>query len=220
METSHKLSKYIPLVDFIGTACGSNFEVILHDVSNPNASVIAVKNGHLSGRKVGDSMTDLALEIMNSREHLKKDFIASYEGHLKSGKTFVSSTYFIKEEQQLLGLLCINYDPSLLKDLNRQVLALMDSFHLLSQTNSSDYSEALDSSIHDISSNIIHHVLSRIPVTPDRMTAREKLEIIGELEKQGVFATKGSVGQTAQVLHLSEPSIYRYLKKVREEQNR
>lgn len=34
------LDKYIPLVEFMGLVFGRNFEVILHDVSKPEASTI------------------------------------------------------------------------------------------------------------------------------------------------------------------------------------
>ncbi|MHC1723102.1 MAG: transcriptional regulator [Aminipila sp.] len=218
MKSDRKLKKYIPLVEFLGTACGRNFEVILHDISNPKCSVIAVKNGHLSGRKIGDPMTDLSIKIMNDNEHLKKDFIANYEGRLKNGKIFVSSTYFIKEDNELIGMLCINHDPSIVMQLDRQVKELMNSFNILSsEEDKASYTETLDGSINNISYSIIHKAISRLNVQPFRMTPDEKIKVIKELERQGIFTTKGSISQTAKELNISEPTVYRYLKKIRNE---
>ena len=67
MNTS--LNNYIPLVEFIGKACGADFEVILHDTENPEHSIIAIKNGHLSNRKIGGLMTDLAMRIVHEEEY-------------------------------------------------------------------------------------------------------------------------------------------------------
>ena len=120
MRYNAKLNKYIPLVNFISTACGRDYEVILHNTTNPASSVIAIENGHLSGRKIGDPMTDFALSIMNDKVHEDKNFITNYEGRLKNGKTFVSSTYFIKEGGKLIGMLCINYDVSQMINLSRK----------------------------------------------------------------------------------------------------
>ena len=61
------LERYIPVVEFMGDICGKNYEIILHDVSTPERSVIAACNGHLSGRRVGDPMTELAKELIPGR---------------------------------------------------------------------------------------------------------------------------------------------------------
>lgn len=49
------------------------------------------------------------------------------------------------------------------------------------------------------------------------MHTADKLEILRSLEAQGVFQTKGSVGQVAGELHISEPTVYRYLRRIRSE---
>lgn len=91
------LERYIPLVEFMGKICGKNYEIILHDVSTPERSVIAACNEHLSGRRIGDPMTELAKELLRTGVYQEHDYVANYEGRTRGGKRFVSSTYFIKE---------------------------------------------------------------------------------------------------------------------------
>lgn len=43
-----KLTNYIPLVKFMGQVFGSDFEIILHDISQPDTSIIAIENAHIS----------------------------------------------------------------------------------------------------------------------------------------------------------------------------
>lgn len=216
MNKNSILHRYIPLVSFLGEVCGKNFEIILHDISNPNNSVIALHNGHLSGRKIGDPMTDLAQSIVRDNEHLNKDYITNYEGRTKDGRTFVSSTFFIKENKKLMGMLCINHDPQDILEISRRINSLIDTFSINHCEKKSSYQENLDSSISDLSNNIIYNTLSGFKVPPSRMKATEKIEVIRSLDNQGVFFTKGAVSQVAQVLDISEPTVYRYLKKIRE----
>lgn len=212
------LEKYIPLVQFMGEICGKNYEIILHDTSTPERSVIAACNAHLSGRRVGDPMTELAKELIRDGSYLEHDFVANYEGRTRGGKRFVSSTYFIKEGGQLRGLICVNHDVEDFFVLSEHLNSLMKAFSLPEDgQHASAYTENLDDSICNLSSNLIHTTVLSYTTAGERMSTADKLDIIRTLDSQGVFATKGSVGQAARELHISEPTVYRYLKRVRGE---
>ena len=79
MSNYASLERYIPLVEFMGKICGKNYEIILHDVSTPERSVIAACNEHLSGRRVGDPMTELAKELLRTGVYQEHDYVANYE---------------------------------------------------------------------------------------------------------------------------------------------
>ena len=212
------LEKYIPLVRFMGEICGKNYEIILHDASTPERSVIAACNAHLSGRRVGDPMTDLAKELIRDGSYLEHDFVANYEGRTRGGKRFVSSTYFIKEGGRLRGLICVNHDVEDFFVISEHLTSLMKAFSLPEDgQHASAYTENLDDSICNLSSNLIHTTVLSYTTAGGRMSTADKLDIIRTLDSQGVFATKGSVGQAARELHISEPTVYRYLKRVRGE---
>lgn len=210
------LERYIPLVRFMGEICGKNYEIILHDVSTPERSVIAACNGHLSGRRVGDPMTELAKDLIRTGAYLEHDFVANYEGRTRGGKRFVSSTYFIKEKGELVGLICVNHDVEDFFALSEHLNNLVQAFSLpVGGTCPTTYTENLDDSISGLSSSLIHSTVLNYHVPMEAMHSADKLEIVRILESQGVFATKGSVGQVARELHISEPTVYRYLQKIR-----
>ena len=48
----------------------------------------------------------------------------------------------------------------------------------------------------------------------ERLTQNEKIEIIGELNRAGLFQLKGAVGAVAEYLYCSEASVYRYQSKI------
>ena len=210
------LERYIPLVRFMGEICGKNYEIILHDVSTPERSVIAACNSHLSGRRVGDPMTELAKDLIRTGAYLEHDFVANYEGRTRGGKRFVSSTYFIKEKGELVGLICVNHDVEDFFALSEHLNNLVQAFSLpVGGTCPTTYTENLDDSISGLSSSLIHSTVLNYHVPMEAMHSADKLEVVRILESQGVFATKGSVGQVARELHISEPTVYRYLQKIR-----
>ena len=47
---------------------GPNCEVVIHDLqsNDPDSSIVAIENGHVSGRKVGDGPSHVVLEALNS----------------------------------------------------------------------------------------------------------------------------------------------------------
>ena len=47
----------------IAATFGSNCEVVVHDVSGKgnNSTIVAIENGHVTGRKVGDGASQIAL---------------------------------------------------------------------------------------------------------------------------------------------------------------
>ena len=153
------LERYIPLVDFMGKICGKSYEIILHDVSTPERSVIAACNEHLSGRRIGDPMTELAKELLRTGVYKEHDYVANYEGRTRGGKRFVSSTYFIKEKGHLVGLICVNHDVEDILVLSEHLSSLLHSFSLPQEEESSAYTENLDDSIPELSSNLIHSTI-------------------------------------------------------------
>ena len=216
MSNQSKLAPYLPLAAFLSAVCGDNFEVILHDVSEPEASVVAIFNGHLSGRKVGDPMTELARSLVREEVYRERDFVSNYEGRTRDGKQFVSSTYFIKEGGELLGLICVNHDLTDLTALSGHLQNLLAAFSVPGQAAAqAAYTEDLDDSIPGLSTTLIHNTVLRRGIPAGRMTAREKEELIGDLDRQGDFSAKGAVGQVARELDISEPTVYRYLRRVR-----
>ena len=143
--------------------------------------------------------------------------MANYEGRTRGGKRFVSSTYFIKEKGHLVGLICVNHDVEDILVLSEHLSNLLHSFSLPQEEESSAYTENLDDSIPELSSNLIHSTILGYGIPSEAMHTADKLEILRSLEAQGVFQTKGSVGQVARELHISDPTVYRYLRHIRSE---
>lgn len=210
-----RLRSYLPLVDFLAAALGSNTEVVLHDLSDPGASVIAIRNGHISGRKPGSPATDLSLELLERGAYRDTPFLAGYEGRSVSGHRLNSSTFFIRDEAgEPVGLLCLNSDYHHLLGAYEEMGALIASMGLQPDA-------ALKETLHQDMADLVRAGLVRLfPSGPDSakdLSQREKRELVQALSQQGIFKVKGSVHLVAEHLGVSVPTIYRCLQKSKKE---
>lgn len=208
MTDQQLLQIFVPLVDFLAEALGENTEVVLHDLSNPDHSVIALRNGHLSGREIGNSMTDLAYRIIKDKQYEKENFITNYYGYSK-GKSFVSSTFYIKNDDRLIGLLCINNDTTQARELQDLFNHFMQRFNINEER--IHVKENLENPVVSMVHSLIVKAIHEVGVAPNRMTREEKVGLVHKLNTQGILLMKGAVPEIAKQLSISEPTVYRYL---------
>lgn len=219
---SELVRAYIPMVDFISDILGNNCEVVLHDLSNPEESIVAIRNGQLSGRKLGGPLTDLVLMVIKNRSYEKEPYVANYKA-MGSKKKFRSSSYFIKNlESKIIGVLCVNIDI----EPYTHVKEIMESFTTVKPLGVSVKEEVNNegsmgingradekffSSIDDMLDNMIQEEISIAHFVPARMTVGEKVKIVHRLNEKGTFQLKGAVAKVAKAFGVSEPTVYRYL---------
>lgn len=121
------IEQYIPLVEFLGQAMGPNTEIVLHDLDVPDKSIIAIANGHISGRQLGGPVTDFALWFMKQGDSSKVPMMTGYRAVNAEGRICRSSSYFIRDEnREMRGMLCINVDITDLVNIRNAANVLID----------------------------------------------------------------------------------------------
>ena len=215
MSNLKKLEKYFPLVDFWGEVCGPSYEILIHDVLEPNHSIVKIVNNHISQREVGSPLTDLAMNLIETQEYKTKSHVANYLGKTKEGRHLVASTFFIKENGELIGLLCVNHDTHAIQDIFDDLEIFIENHALYPKPDKAKYQENFDNNINDHMFEIVDKEINGSSVAPDRMTTSEKKAIISKLNDYGVFAVRGMIPYIAKQLCTSEPTIYRYLREVK-----
>ena len=83
----------------IAAQFGSNCEVVLHELSGKSAysSIVAIENGHVTGRKVGDGPSHVVLEQLGHEDDNAEDQLG-YLTRTKDGKILKSSSVYIRDE--------------------------------------------------------------------------------------------------------------------------
>ena len=211
------LEKYIPFVKTIAEMFGKKCEVLIHDFSNPQHSIIAIENGQITGRKIGDPITDLALSVWreNGYENKKTDRIVNYKTKSKDGKILKSSTVFIRNNQKkIIGCICINYDITLHSMFHK----VMDEFCTtvdLDKEKSEKGIETFTSDVNEVLKNIIQEAVEKIGKPISLMQKEDKLMVAKIADEKGAFLIKGAITQLAKEINVSRFTIYNYLEEIK-----
>lgn len=230
---------YLPLMDFLAELLGPRTEIVLHDTSDLSRSIVALTNGHVSGRSVGGPATDLVLKVLQNHEHDDRDYLANYLAESRTGGTFRSSTFFIRDAGgDVVGMLCLNIDDEPLTRARDLLAAITATTGLVKGADASGAGtggagtvgagdparagsqaavvERLSTNVDELALDGVARIVAAQGVEPHRMTPDEKVAAVREIERAGVFLLKGAVAQVAEALHVSEPTVYRYVRQVRQ----
>ncbi|WP_027181555.1 helix-turn-helix transcriptional regulator [Oleidesulfovibrio alaskensis] len=215
---SAAIQRFIPLVDFLGTFLGKDCEVVLHDTSRPDSSVVAIANSHISGRRVGSPITDLALQLMKAGTSERESFVIGYKSQARDGRALHSATYFIREDDgTLAGMLCLNMDNTGLLEARDLIERFIQRGRMEKPRPEPENGHSLETfaeSLEDLTGSSILQVVNGAEIPPERMTPDEKIAIVRTLNDKGVFLLKGAVAVVARHLAASEATVYRYLQRV------
>lgn len=210
------LDQFARLTGFLGLALGPDYEVALHDLTDKHCSIIAIANSHVSGRSVGAPLTNVALQILKDGSYLRSDYLLHYPGLSQEGKPLQSSTFFLKEEGKLVGMLCINFDDSRYRAVSQAVLQLCQAAGL-EEPEEARAPERFHNSIQGVAGEAVAQALAGLGREAGQLTPEQRQQLVAALEPQGIFLLKGAVKEVAQALGCSQATVYRYLSQARRE---
>ncbi|MDV5993452.1 PAS domain-containing protein [Streptococcus canis] len=217
------LNYWKTVITFLYDVLGDNYEIILHVIDKNDIYIGELVNSHISGRSKNSPLTKFALDLITQKVYQEKDFVTNYKAIVSpQHKEVRGSTFFIKDKDgNLEGMLCINLDISAYQGVASEVLKLanLNLGNLIPNATEAkpptapqeEAVEILTSNIQDIISEIIDPSLLRHNV---HLSQDVKIDIVAKLSEKGVFQLKGAVSKVADILCISEPSVYRYLKKI------
>jgi predicted transcriptional regulator YheO len=198
------------MVEFLGEACGGTCEVVLQDLRPGKMCVVAIANGHISGRSVGAPLTDLALRLIAQEVWKTTDHICNYEGKTRDSRILHSSTFFIKNEGKLLGMLSVNVDVSQYTRISDDILRLAGLSPAAFQPSAAGIqTENFYNNMEEIIKSVFKEL--KVEGASERLSQADRLVIIERLMDRGIFLLRGSVNSVAQKLQCSEASLYRYI---------
>lgn len=210
MTDQEVLNCYIDMVPFLGQVLGPSCEIIVHDLSDMQHSLVAMCNG-VSGRQLGNPITDLAQEVIEKGPPNDVNYLANYIAHSKS-REFISSTFFIKNEGRLIGMLCINKDMTAIAQAQNSCRSLLEQFNLIAPKES-EFTEDLENPMTSIINAKIAGIISQSGQSPERMNIAEKIQVVHRMREDGITMMKGAIPEIARQLGISVPTVYRYMNK-------
>lgn len=206
-----KLETYVTLVDFLAEFMGENTEVVLHDLTDWHHSVVAIRNGHVSGRKVGDPITEITLRILKSEIHKKVPFMNNDPRKSQKKESIKSASWFIKDENEtLIGMICINSDCHNLIAA-RDILNQMIKSPIIEKDGKEKGPEKINIDVKALVDNNLDHISQDLLKKLKILSKDEKVELAGKLDELGTFSVKGTIWYLANSMGVSVPTLYRYI---------
>lgn len=203
----------IPIMKAIALTVGPRCEVVLHDIQAHDylaSSIIAIENGHVTGRHVGGPSTNLGLEALRDPAADPNRF--GYRSKTPDGRTLRSSSiYFRNSRGDLIGALCINLDV-------QPYMHARDALdELIGQDApaSSNSEEIFGTEIGDVLDGMLQLAVSRVGIPVNAMSRDDKVAVIRFLDKKGAFLVKRAIDRIARVLRVSRVTAYAYLEEAR-----
>ena len=173
------LKAFIPTANLIQKSSPFACEVVLHDLSNPQRSVVYVA-GDVTGRKVGQSFDHLVSEVLNSK-NFKDDYVANYF-FTKDEKLVKSSTAFIRDEHgEIIGAICVNVDASVAK-------SLFEVAGNFLKTSENEPKSEQNDDVMQIVLNLIDKIIAKNE--GKKLKKEQKLELVGFMNEKGIFNIK------------------------------
>jgi predicted transcriptional regulator YheO len=184
---------------------GGNCEVAIHNLTKGyNSTIEMIENGHVTGRQVGDSASEIVLEALKDKDIQDR---YGYITHSKNGKMLKSSTINIRDDEgEVIAVISINYDIS---DLTLANKILGEFINLERETE--DDGETITNNVTDLLEQLIEESRSYIGKSVSAMTKEEKIEAIRYLDRKGALLIKKSSDRISEFYGISRYTLYRAL---------
>lgn len=206
------LKPYVAVCETIGKTFGDQCEVVLHDLSKPESSIVYIVNPKITDRKIGESFDYLMNKVL-LKEKFKDDTLINYNFIANNGAKIRSSTVFLRDvNKKIIGAICINIKIDMFLEMEK-MLSYFTSKSLESTGKISFDIEDIRC-IDDIVDDVIEKI---IPENPSQLSKDRKLEIIKFLDEKGVFNSKGSIDKVANQLGISKVTVYSYMDELKKD---
>jgi len=186
---------------------GEKCEVAVHDLtSGPEHTIIAIENRHVTGRRVGDGASKIALEALKSGGDVEDQL--GYHMRTRDGRLLKSSSIYLRDDEgNPTALLGINFDITEIV----HSISILEQFISEAQEKQADDVDEIPSNVSDLLDRLIEESAEHVGKPVAIMTKDDKVKAIKFLEKRGAFLIKKSGDKVTKFFDISKYTLYNYL---------
>lgn len=210
--TEAQLDFYKRLAHALALQFGSGCEVVVHDLeaADPSHSIVAIENGHVTGRKLGDGPSHVVLEALHAGGERLEDRLA-YLTKTADGKILKSSTVFIRDDDgRAVGIFAVNYDITILRAMGDTIAEVVGT-----GPSAPREPEPIVRSVADLLDDLIEQSVQLVGTPVALMTKEEKVRAIRYLNDTGAFLITKSGPKVCKFFGISKYTLYNYLDEAR-----
>lgn len=198
------LKNYFPIAATIAETFGPNCEAVIHDLTQPGSSVVYVANGVVTNRKPGQSFDHLVRQVLLNK-NFENDRAVNYTFELGGGRKIKSSSVLIRDEkQEVIGMLCINFDITSSLKVQKE----LESFLAITPAEPAE-EKSVGPDVGAVIDELILNIIGDADVK--NLTRKRSVEIVKFMDEKGIFLVKGAIDKVASLLGVSKVTIYSYL---------
>ena len=180
---------------------GSSCETLVHDMEDPKHPILAIYNGHVSGRSVGSTLDILGTAKELDATALVTDFV-NLAATTPSGRQIKSSTFHLIGDGYNLAL-GINFDYTSLAYANRTLVDLMNA--------EADLQSAMWQGGDGRLADIFDECLAAVGKPVSALNKQDRMKVIALLDQKNAFSFRKSVPFVSRRLQVSRYTVYKYL---------
>ncbi len=193
------------IVEALGKMFAPCCEVVLHDLTQPEHSIIAIACP-LSGRNIGEPTTELGLARINDPEF--PEVIQNYPNKFPDGRSVKSTSIGLKNSQgKFIAAICLNLDTSLFSATQRVLTQLTSSEQPVLPIR-----ENLRARSTAHLREMIETFATQQNTEPRALSFKQRRQLIRILSESGLLELRGGVPFVAEVMGISRASVYNVLK--------
>lgn len=192
------------IVEALGKTLAPLVEVVLHDLTDPDHSVVAIAN-NLSGRRVGDAATEMGLARMADPGF--PEVIENYANRFPDGRPAKSTSIGLKNGRgEYVAAICLNMDVSMLGAVTAGLTQLVRI-----DVAAPPVAESLaPRRVEEVRAALERFAVAR-NTTPMAMTLDQRREAMRELAASGLLNLRRALSEVAQTLGVARSTVYTYL---------
>ena len=187
---------------------GSNCEVVVHEISDCSTSnsIIAIENGHVTGRKSGDGPSQVVLEQLGKDGLCPEDHLC-YLMRTPDGKLLKSTSVYIPDDEgKVAAIFGVNFDISALVMAEQALNSLT-----LTMNHDQETPTRITHNVNDLLDDLIEQSDRLVGKPVALMTKEDKVRAIRFLNDHGALLITKSGDKIANHFGISKYTLYSYL---------
>ena len=188
---------------------GDNSEVVVHDLKGGDAehTIVAIENGHVSQRQLGDGPSRIVLETLQHKDAGAPGDMRGYLTKTRDGRILKSSTVFLKDQAgEVEGVFSINYDITELLMAERAIDSILNH-----KTAGQEQPDRIPQNVNDLLDDLIDQSVALVGKPVAMMNKDDKITAIQFLNNAGAFLVTKSGDKVSKYFGISKYTLYSYI---------
>jgi predicted transcriptional regulator YheO len=199
-EHRHLLEQLQQIARGLGETFAPFCEVVVHDLTDRKHAILAIHN-NLSGREVGDPVTELGVQRISSADF--PEVVANYPNRFPDGRQAKSTSVGIRDKQgKYVAALCLNVDLTVFQNLQ----------NVLAQFGNTSVEQEIKESLAPVRPqtllDYIDAFAAQRATAPRALKTDERRALLRELKAGGFLEVRRAIDTVAQHLGVSRTTIY------------